>query len=402
MRKRVVITGIGGICGLGTNAPAIWGEMRAGRSAIGPIANSELHDLKVRVGCEIKTLPDHGISHKQTVSMDRFSLLATIAAREAMQHAGLASDEATTYRMGAVIGVGVCGWEAIEESYRAILLEGKNRAGIFTVPKVMPSAASGHVSMALGLRGPVFGVTSACSSSNHAFASAVDQIRLGRADVMVAGGTDAPLVWGILKGWEALRVLAPDTCRPFSADRQGLSLGEGAAMAVLETYEHAMARGANILAEIAGAGLSADASDIVAPTIDGPTAAMRACLADAELNPEDIDYLNAHGTGTKANDQIETAAIKRVFGDQAYKLSISSTKSMHAHCLGASGALEMIACVMAIREGLVPPTANFREADPDCDLDITPNVARERKVRAAISNGFAFGGTNAVVAFRAI
>lgn len=402
MRRRVVITGIGGICGLGTNAPAIWGEMRAGRSAIGPIANSELHDLKVRVGCEIKTLPDHGISHKQTVSMDRFSLLATIAAREAMQHAGLASDEATTYRMGAVIGVGVCGWEAIEESYRAILLEGKNRAGIFTVPKVMPSAASGHVSMALGLRGPVFGVTSACSSSNHAFASAVDQIRLGRADVMVAGGTDAPLVWGILKGWEALRVLAPDTCRPFSADRQGLSLGEGAAMAVLETYEHAMARGANILAEIAGAGLSADASDIVAPTIDGPTAAMRACLADAELNPEDIDYLNAHGTGTKANDQIETAAIKRVFGDQAYKLSISSTKSMHAHCLGASGALEMIACVMAIREGLVPPTANFRQADPDCDLDITPNVARERKVRAAISNGFAFGGTNAVVAFRAI
>ena len=402
MRKRVVITGIGGICGLGTNAPAIWGEMRAGRSAIGPIVNSELHDLKVRVGCEIKTLPDHGISHKQTVSMDRFSLLATIAAREAMQHAGLASDEATTYRMGAVVGVGVCGWEAIEESYRAILLEGKNRAGIFTVPKVMPSAASGQVSMSLGLRGPVFGVTSACSSSNHAIASAVDQIRLGRADVMVAGGTDAPLVWGILKGWEALRVLAPDTCRPFSADRQGLSLGEGAAMAVLETYEHAMARGANILAEIAGAGLSADASDIVAPTTEGPTAAMRACLADAELNPDDVDYLNAHGTGTKANDMIETAAIKRVFGDQAYRLSISSTKSMHAHCLGASGALEMIACVMAIREGLVPPTANFRQADPDCDLDTTPNVARERKVRAAISNGFAFGGTNAVVAFRAI
>lgn len=402
MRKRVVITGIGGICGLGSNAPAIWGEMRAGRSAIGPIVNSQLHDLKVRVGCEIKTLPDHGISHKQTVSMDRFSLLATIAAREAMQHAGLASDEATTYRMGTVVGVGVCGWEAIEESYRAILLEGKNRAGIFTVPKVMPSAASGHVSMALGLRGPVFGVTSACSSSNHAFAAAVDQIRLGRADVMVAGGTDAPLVWGILKGWEALRVLAPDTCRPFSADRQGLSLGEGAAMAVLETYEHAMARGANILAEIAGAGLSADASDIVAPTIEGPTAAMRACLADAELNPEDVDYLNAHGTGTKANDMIETAAIKRVFGDHAYRLSISSTKSMHAHCLGASGALEMIACVMAIREGIVPPTANFRQADPDCDLDITPNVARERKVRAAISNGFAFGGTNAVVAFRAV
>jgi nodulation protein E len=402
MLKRVVITGMGGICGLGTNAPAIWTEMRAGRSAIGQISNSPLYDLKVRVGAEIKTLPDHGIGHKQTVSMDRFSLLAVIAAREALRQSGLVPDESTTYRMGTVVGVGVCGWEAIEESYRAILLEGKNRAGIFTVPRVMPSAASGHVSMNLGLRGPVFGVTSACSSSNHAIASAVDQIRLGRADVMVAGGTDAPLVWGILKGWEALRVLAPDTCRPFSADRQGLSLGEGAGMAVLETYEHAMARGATILAEVAGAGLSADASDIVAPTVEGPTAAMRACLADAGLNPEDVDYLNAHGTGTKANDQIETAAIKRVFGDHAYRLSVSSTKSMHAHCLGASGALEMIACVNAIREGIVPPTANYREPDPDCDLDVTPNVARERKVRAAISNGFAFGGTNAVLAFKAV
>jgi len=402
MHKRVVITGIGGICGLGTNASAIWGEMRAGRSAIGPIVNSELHDLKVRVGCEIKALPEHGIDRKQLVSMDRFSLLATIAAREAAQQAGLAPHETNTFRMGTIVGVGVCGWEAIEESYRAVLLEGKNRVGIFTVPKVMPGAAAGHVSMNLGLRGPVFGVTSACSSSNHAIASAVDQIRLGRADIMVAGGTDAPLVWGVLKGWEALRVMAPDTCRPFSADRQGLVLGEGAGMAVLETYEHAMARGATVLAEIAGAGISGDASDIVAPTIEGPEAAMRFCLADAGLNPEDIDYVNAHGTGTKANDQIETAAIKRVFGDHAYRLSISSTKSMHAHCLGASGALELIACVMAIREGIVPPTANFRETDADCDLDITPNVARERKVRAAISNGFAFGGTNAVLAFKAV
>jgi nodulation protein E len=401
MRKRVVITGLGGICGLGTNVPAIWDQMRNGHSAIGPITNSELYDLKVRVGCEIKTLPEHGIDRKQLVSMDRFSLLATIAAREAAHQAGLISNEANTYRMGAIVGVGVCGWEAIEENYRAILLEGKNRAGIFTVPKVMPGAAAGHVSMNLGLRGPVFGITSACSSSNHAITSAIDQISLGRVDVMLAGGTDAPLVWGILKGWEALRVLSPDTCRPFSADRQGLVLGEGAGMAVLESYEHAVARGATILAEIAGAGLSADASDIVAPTIEGPEAAMRACLADAGLNPEDVDYLNAHGTGTKANDQIETAAIKRVFGDHAYRLSVSSTKSMHAHCLGASGALEMIACVMAIREGIVPPTANFRQADADCDLDITPNVARERKVRAAISNSFAFGGTNAVLAFKA-
>jgi nodulation protein E len=402
MRTRVVITGIGGICGLGTDAAAIWAGMRAGRSAIGSITNLALHDIKVRTGCEVKQLPDHGIDRKQLVSMDRFSLLAVIAAREALQQTGLTVDDASAKRIGTIVGVGVCGWEAIEENYRAILLDGKNRAGIFTVPKVMPAAASGQVSMNLGLRGPVYGVTSACASSNHAIAAAADQIRLGRADVMVAGGTDAPMVWGVLKGWEALRVLSPDTCRPFSADRQGLVLGEGAGMVVLESFEHAKARGAEILAEIAGVGLSGDASDIVAPTVEGPENAMRACLADAGLNPEDVDYLNAHGTGTKANDQIETAAIKRVFGEHAYRISVSSTKSMHAHCLGASGALELIACVSAIREGIVPPTANFREPDPDCDLDVTPNVSRERKVRAALSNAFAFGGTNAVLAFKAV
>ena len=401
-RQRIVITGIGGLCALGNGAPAIWDAMRNGRSAIGQLVQSPLHDLKTRTGAEIAELPDHGIDRRQLVSMDRFSLLAVISAREAMAQAGLVSTDANTYRMGTIVGVGVCGWEAIEENYRAILLDGKNRAGIFTVPKVMPGAAAGQVSMSLGLRGPVFGVTSACSSSNHAFAAAMDQLRLGRADVMVAGGTDAPLVWGIVKAWEALRVLSPDTCRPFSADRQGLVLGEGAGMAVLETYEHAVARGATILAELAGAGMSGDASDIVAPTVEGPTAAMRACLLDAGLAPEEVDYINAHGTGTKANDQIETAAIKRVFGAHAHKLSVSSTKSMHAHCLGASGALEMIACVMAVREGLVPPTANYREADADCDLDVTPNVAKKRDVRVAISNGFAFGGTNAVVAVKAV
>ncbi|AZO17327.1 beta-ketoacyl-[acyl-carrier-protein] synthase family protein [Mesorhizobium sp. M2A.F.Ca.ET.043.05.1.1] len=402
MQKRVVITGIGGICGLGNDAPAMWDAMRAGRSAIGPIDNPSLHDLKVKTGCEIKDLPEHGIDRKQVVSMDRFSLLAVIAAREAMRQSGLTAHADNTYRMGAIVGIGVAGFETIEENYRAILLEGRNRAAIFTVPKVMPGAAAGQVSMALGLRGPVFGATSACSSANHAISTAVDQIRLGRADVMIAGGTEAPLVWGVLKGWEALRVLSPDTCRPFSADRAGLVLGEGAGMAVLESYDHAMARGATILAEIAGVGLSADASDIVAPTVEGPEAAMRFCLADAGLNPEDVDYLNAHGTGTKANDQIETAAIKRVFGNHAPSLSVSSTKSMHAHCLGASGGLEMIACVMAIRDGIVPPTANYREPDPECDLDVTPNTARERKIRAALSNSFAFGGTNAVLAFKAV
>ncbi|TIN29996.1 MAG: beta-ketoacyl-[acyl-carrier-protein] synthase family protein, partial [Mesorhizobium sp.] len=230
----------------------------------------------------------------------------------------------------------------------------------------------------------------------------VDQIKLGRADVMVSGGSDAPFAWGVLKAWEAMRVLSPDTCRPFSADRKGLVLGEGAGMAVLESYEHATRRGATILAEIAGVGLSADAFHIAAPSVEGPASAMRACLADAGLNAEDVDYLNAHGTGTKSNDQTETAAIKRVFGNHAYSMSISSTKSTHAHCLGAASALEMIACVMAIQEDVVPPTANYREPDPACDLDITPNVPRERKVRVAMSNAFAMGGTNAVLAFRQV
>jgi nodulation protein E len=401
MRQRIVVTGIGGLCGLGNDAASIWEAMREGRSAIGPITTIALHDLKVAAGCEIKQLPDHGIDRKRTVTMDRFSLLAVIAAQEAMAQAGLTVNDSNTYRSGAVVGVGVYGAETVDENYRQLLVHNKPRAAIFAVPKAMPGAAAGQVSMSLGLRGPTFGVTSACASSNHAFASALDQLRLGRADVMIAGGSEAPLTWGVLKGWEALRILSPDTCRPFSADRQGLVIGEGAGMAVLETYEHAKARGATILAELAGAGLSADAADIVAPTVEGPAAAMRACLADAGLNPEDVDYLNAHGTGTKANDQIETMAIKQAFGAQASRLSVSSTKSMHAHCFGASGAIEMIACVMAIRDGIVPPTANYRERDPDCDLDVTPNVARERKVRAAISNGFAFGGTNAVVAFKA-
>lgn len=398
--SRIVITGLGGICALGTNAEAIWQAMREGRSGIGPIERADLHEVKIRIGAEIKNLPDHGIEHKRLVTMDRFSLLAVIAAGEALVQAALSGNAENAHRMGAIVGVGVCGWEAIEESYRAILVEGKNRVGIFSVPRGMPGAPAGQISMVHGLTGPVFGVTSACASANHAIAAAVDQLRLGRADVMLAGGTDAPLIYGVLKGWEALRVLAPDTCRPFSADRQGLVLGEGAGMVVLERLEHAQARGAPILAELAGVGLSADAADIVAPTLEGPVRAMRACLEDAGLVPDAVDYINAHGTGTKANDRLETEAIKQVFGSHAKKLSLSSTKSMHGHCLGASGAIELIACVNAVREGIIPPTIGFRERDPECDLDVTPNEAHRRPVRAAISNSFAFGGTNAVVAVR--
>jgi nodulation protein E len=398
---RIVITGIGGLCGLGTDVASIWRSMRAGNSAIGELTTVPLEGLKVHTGAEIRQLPEHAIDRKNLITMDRFSLLAVLAAGEALRQSGLALERMDRSRVGAVIGTGICGWEVIEEGYRGLFLEGKQRVGVFSVPRVMPSAPAGQVSMVHGLRGPVLGVTAACASSNNAFAVALDQLRLGRADVMIAGGTEAPIIWGMLKGWDALRILSPDTCRPFSADRQGLVLGEGAGMCVLETAEHAQARGATVLAELAGAGLSADAGDIVAPTVEGPTAAMRACLADAGLAPEDIDYVNAHGTGTKLNDQIETRVIRNVFGAHADRLSVSSTKSLHAHCLGASGALELIACVMAIREGVVPPTAGYREKDSDCDLDVTPNVARERPVRAAISNAFAFGGHNAVIAVKA-
>lgn len=401
-RQRVVITGIGGLCGLGTSAPAIMEAMREGRSAIGPLTSSPLDDLKAPIGAEIKTLPAHTIDRRQVSTMDRFSLLAAIAAGEAFRDAGLDAATFDQERTGAVIGTGIFGAVTTDESYRQIFIEHRPRVGIMTVPKIMPGAPAAQVSMVLGLRGPVFGVTSACASSNHAFSAAADQLRLGRADIMLAGGTDAPLSFGVLKSWEALRAVARDTCRPFSADRDGLVIGEGAAIAVMETYDHAKARGATILAEFVGAGMSGDANDIVAPTVAGPASAMRRCLADAGLAPEDVDYINAHGTGTKANDTIETRAIRQVFGAHADRLSVSSTKSMHAHCMGASGALEMIACMLAVRDGIIAPTANYRVADPDCDLDVTPNTARERKVRVAISNGFAFGGTNAVVAFRAI
>ncbi len=400
-QQRIAITGMGGLCGLGTNAPAIWQAMREGRSAIGELTKPLLYEAKARIGCEIKELPEWDVDSRRLIAMDRFSIIAAMAAGEALRQAGVGSDSVDSTRIGTVMGTGIFGAETVEENYRLLLIQQRPRPSVFSVPRIMPSAPAGQVSMIYGLKGPVFGVTSACASSNHAFSAAVDQIRLGRADVMVAGGTDTPSVYGVVRAWEALRALARETCRPFSADRDGLLLGEGAGALVLENWDHAVARGATILAEFAGSGMSADAADIVSPTVEGPASAMQRCLADAGLKPEDIDYINAHGTGTKANDEIETKAIREAFGSAADRVSVSSTKSMHAHCMGASGAIEAIACINAIREGIVPPTANYREPDPACDLDVTPNVAKERPVRAAISNAFAFGGTNAVVAFKA-
>jgi len=401
-QRRVVITGMGGICALGGNSDDIWSSMKQGRDGCRPL-EIDTRDLKVKVGCGIIGYPeDDGIDKRQSLTMSGISRISVIAARQAVKQAGLEQGGFDPRRSGVVVGVGIFGTDAVDQSYVDIFLEQKKRAHIFTVPRVMPSGPSGHVSIAMGLQGPVFGVSSACASGNHAFISAIDQIRLGRADVMLAGGAELALVYGPLKAWESLRVLARSVCRPFSADRDGLVLGDGAAIAVLESYEHAKARGANILAEIIGVGLSGDASDIVNPTVEGPAAAIRNCLADAGISAGQVDYINAHGTATQTNDQTETKVIRDVFGAAADTVSVSSTKSMHGHCLGASSAIELIACVNAVREDVIPPTINYTTPDPTCDLDVTPNVAREKKVDIAISNAFAFGGTNAVIAVRKI
>lgn len=399
-KPRIVITGIGGICSLGVTAPSIWAAMKAGTNGIGPLDIPNKDDLKVSIAGQIRQMPEHGFEKRLVTTTSKFGLLAMIAAREAFAHSGLGEDFDPS-RTGVVIGAGIFGGDAIDDNYRAILEQGKKRTDIFLVPQAMPSSPAVHVSMALGLRGPVYATSSACSSSNHAFATALDTLRAGRADIMIAGGTDSPLNFGVLKAWDSMRILSKNGCKPFSAERDGLVLGDGAGAVVLESEAHARARGATILAELAGAGMSADAGDIVSPTLEGPIDAMRACLADADLAPEDIDYLNAHGTGTLGNDRTETAAIRHVFGSHADVIPVSSTKSMHGHCMGASGALEMIAAVGALNDGILPPTINLDVPDPACDLDYVPNKARPTDARAVISNAFAFGGSNAVVALKA-
>ena len=374
--------------------------MKNGTNGIATLKSQALSELKVKSAGQVEQIRDIGLENKHAITMDRFSLLAVNGAHEAFKQAGLDTATGDLSRFGAIIGTAICGAEAIEEGYQMLLVKGKKRTSVFTVPRIMPGAPAGQISMVLGLRGPVFGVTSACSSANHAFICAMDQLRCDRADVMLAGGTEAPLTYGSLRAWESLRILSKGLCRPFSANRDGLVLGEGAGVAVLETLEHATKRGANILCEVAGGAMSADAGDIVSPTLNGPVSAIRACLEDANLNSEAVDYINAHGTATKANDKTETDAIKQVFGFHANEIAISSTKSMHGHCLGASGALEVIACANAIIEGLAPPTINYDEPDVECDLDYTPNKAKERQINVALSNSFAFGGTNAVIALK--
>ena len=399
---RVVITGHGAVSALGLGAKALWNHLREGCGGIRPLDHVEAINLRVVVAAQVQCFdPAAHFDDKRLPLLDRFTQFALVAAREAVAESGLDfAANALGARTAVVVGSAVGGELTRDEQSRRLYADKSPRVHPLTIPRVMINAPASHISMEHGLTGPSFAVASACASSNHAIAQAVQTIRCGLADVAIAGGTEACFSVAHLRAWEAMRVLADDTCRPFSRNRRGLVLAEGAAMFVFESLAHARTRGAKILAEVAGIGMSSDAGDIVAPSDVGAACSMRRALADAGLVAEDIDYINAHGTGTSANDATETRAIRTVFGAHAERLAVSSTKSMHGHALGASGALELVAVIGALRDGVVPPTANYTEPDPACDLDVVPNAARLMPVRAALSNSFAFGGLNATLALR--
>jgi nodulation protein E len=398
---RVAVTGIGVISALGGDRAAFWEALQQGRSGIGPIRAVDRALFRFQNGAEVPGFnATERLDEKAVVSLDRFAQFAAVAAREAVQDANL--QWTPELRAGAAVVTGSCTGGQTSEDQGFVELYGNKRPRVhpMTVPRVMANAGASHISMDFGITGPVFTLSTACSSSTHAIGHAFWLVRQGTAELAIAGGSEAPFSYGNLKAWEAIRVVSPDTCRPFSKDRSGLILGEGAAMLVLEPLERARARGATVYAEIVGFGMSSDAYHLTQTALEGPVRAMQAALRDAELHPEEVGYINAHGTGTAVNDVMETRAIRALFGAQADQLAISSTKSMHGHALGAAGALEAAATLLALRHGVLPPTANYTAPDPECDLDVIPNHSREADVAAALSNSFAFGGLNAVLAFR--
>jgi nodulation protein E len=399
--RRVAITGLGAICALGRTTAEVAESLRQGRSGIAPIESTDASQLRFRNGAEVRGYSHQGyFEDRQADFMDRFAQFAVIAAREAVTCAGV--EWTPELRETAAIITGSCvGGQSTEDvGFHDVYKMGLNRVHPLTIPKTMANAGASHISMEFGITGPSYTISTACSSAGHAIGQAFWMVRNGMTDLALAGGSEAPFSFGILKAWEAMRVVSPETCRPFSKDRRGMILGEGAAMLVLEPLDAALARGAKVHAELVGFGMSADACHITQPSADGAAKAMRAALRDAGLAPEAIGYVNAHGTGTLANDATETAALHAVFGAHAGKLAISSTKSMHGHALGAAAALECVATVLALRDGVLPPTANYNVPDPECDLDVIPNQARHAQVEWAISNSFAFGGLNAVLALR--
>ncbi len=400
MSRRVLITGLGAVSGLGLDVRSFWDGLKAGRSAIKPL-DPPMPDVKISIGAKVPEFdPGDYFSEEELTILDRFSQLAVIAAHEAVDDAGLVCGEKMLTDAAAIVGSGCGGKHTDEATYDQLYKKQKSRAHPLTIPKGMPSAAASMVSYHLGIKGPAFALASACASGSHAIIQGMTMIQSGMIDMAIVGASDAPFTYGLLKSWDALRVASNDTCRPFSKDRSGMVLGEGAGMLILESEQHALDRGARIYAELAGCGMTSDAGHITRPDIEGITNAITNALHHAGLDADQIDYINAHGTATPTNDVIETEAIKQVFGKHAYELAISSTKSIHGHALGASSALELVATTLAMHHEIIPPTANFTVADEACDLDYVPNIARKHKIDAAISNSFAFGGLNAVIALR--
>lgn len=401
--KRVVITGAGTVNALGMNVPDTVYAMREGTCGIGALEFRDVERLTIQIGGQIKGFDaQHVFSRHQISLYDRFTQFALVAAAEAVSQSGLDFTEELADKSGVILGTAGGGISTSDDNYRAVYEEGKNRVHPFVVPKLMNNAAASHISMGYNLRGPSFTVSTACASSNHAMAQAFEMVRSGMAPVMIAGGAESMLCFGGIKAWEGLRVLSRDACRPFSANRNGMVQGEGAGIFVFEEYERARARGADILCEISGYAMTSDASDIVMPSKEGAARAMARALADAQVNPNEVGYINAHGTGTMANDKTECAAVIDVFGTHAKRLMISSTKSMHGHLIGGTGAVELLACIMALRDGVIAPTIGYQEPDPDCALDVVPNHARDARVNVALSNAFAFGGMNAVIVLKAL
>ena len=401
--NRVVITGAGTINALGATVPQTLESMREGRLGIGVLDFRDVERLSIKIGGQVHGFDAEAHFDRQKLALyDRFTQFTLIAAREAVAQSGLTFSGELAENSGVVLGTAAGGMNTWDDNFRSVYQEGKNRVHPFVVPKLMTNAATSHVSIAFNLQGPSLTVSTACASSNHAIGLAFQMVRSGMARAMIAGGSESMLTFGGIKAWEGLRVMSKTACRPFSANRSGMVQGEGAGVFVLEAYADAKARGAEILAEIVGFFMTSDASDIVMPNQDGAVRAICGALRDAKMDPSEIGYINAHGTGTAANDKTECAAIGDVFGAHADQLMISSTKSMHGHLIGATGAVELLACVMASRDGVIAPTIGYESADPDCALDVVPNTARDAKVTGVISNAFAFGGMNAVLALKAV
>ncbi|WP_435171457.1 beta-ketoacyl-[acyl-carrier-protein] synthase family protein [Falsirhodobacter sp. 1013] len=399
--KRVVITGAGTINALAHDVKGTFEAFREARCGITELDIRDKDRLSIQIGGQVHDWdPEARFNRQQIALYDKFTQFTLLAGREAVAQSGLNFDGRLSYQAGVVLGTAAGGVNTWDDNYRTVYEEKKNRVHPFVVPKLMNNAAASHLSMEFNLKGPSFTVATACASSNHAMGQAFHMIRSGMTQVMLTGGSESMLCFGGIKAWEGLRVMSRDACRPFSLNRNGMVQGEGAAIFVFEEHEHARARGAEILAEVVGFAMTSDASDIVMPNKQGAARAIAGALRDARLNGDEVGYINAHGTGTAANDKTECAAVADVFGPHADRLMISSTKSMHGHLIGGTGAVELLACIMALRDGIIAPTIGYEEPDPECALNVVPNVAREAKVKVALSNAFAFGGLNAVLALR--